>query len=615
LAAAACAVSAQQVADGAPTVKTIGLSRADVSRTGFMPIDLKLPLSVAWQNTTDEVSGNTSSPVAADGLIFFGAANTVYAVNADDGSIKWQYPTSGATNRWTAPKPFYGTPTVADGKVYIGNDDKSLYVLDEMTGDKVGAVETHGAVRSAPVVNNGVVFFGSDDDYLYAVREDNLQTVWSKQTSGPIDAAVVINGDNVLFADGNDTLYNAAQSNGRLLWQVQFDNSLNDSVPAVAAFGTIYVAIGADLYGLVPSNGAIKWKTTLPSDVSATLTLSANNNTLYAPTIDGRLIALSPRGQVVWTTKLDGTVNAAPAATNNAVIVATSNGVVEAVSTDPDANGAIIWCYSFRAIKSPVSMKYGDCGYVTATPLVLKGAVYTLGNEGTLTAFSSSAVDQIPPDATLNAPATDKKVAGSQIPYSIKVTDTGSGVDPNSVVLTVDGAKLPVVYSPKTDLITVKLTEVIVDGVSAGTKPQHLDTLADGDHTLVLKVADWRGNTLTKTWQFSVDSTLDPADATPPIAAPIQSSSDSAPADSESSSPSTNATGLTGAPAPTLGTGAALGSSSDSHTDSSTAAKSASPVIRSGTPSGSGSSTTPAPTHSVPIAPPGQNNFPPPPPI
>jgi hypothetical protein len=52
-------------------------------------------------------------------------------------------------------------------------------------------------------------------------------------------------------------------------------------------------------------------------------------------------------------------------------------------------------------------------------------------------------------------------------------------------------------YQPNTGWVFYK---------TAVTQP--VQPLADGRHTVTLKVSDWKGNTATSTWSFVVDNTL-----------------------------------------------------------------------------------------------------------
>ena len=74
--------------------------------------------------------------------------------------LAWKFKTDGMVN---------SSPAVADGVVYVGSGDR-LYALDAKTGQEKWRFKTDGAIVSSPAVAGGVVYFASTDGYLYAVR-------------------------------------------------------------------------------------------------------------------------------------------------------------------------------------------------------------------------------------------------------------------------------------------------------------------------------------------------------------------------------------------------------------------------------------------------------------
>ena len=60
-----------------------------------------------------------SSPAVANGIVYVGSVNdTLYALNATTGALLWSY----TTGNW-----IYSSPTVANGVVYIGSYDYNVY--------------------------------------------------------------------------------------------------------------------------------------------------------------------------------------------------------------------------------------------------------------------------------------------------------------------------------------------------------------------------------------------------------------------------------------------------------------------------------------------------------
>jgi outer membrane protein assembly factor BamB len=69
-------------------------------------------------------------------------------------------------------EPLWPSPTVADGKVYIGSIEGVIYCLDAETGEVLWTYLTGGEIRSAPAVVDGKVLIPSTDGKLYCFGID-----------------------------------------------------------------------------------------------------------------------------------------------------------------------------------------------------------------------------------------------------------------------------------------------------------------------------------------------------------------------------------------------------------------------------------------------------------
>jgi outer membrane protein assembly factor BamB len=63
---------------------------------------------------------------------------------------------------------------VANGVVYIGSDDFSVYALNAKTGSELWSYATGNEVLSSPAIVNGVVYVGSVDFNIYAFGDSSL---------------------------------------------------------------------------------------------------------------------------------------------------------------------------------------------------------------------------------------------------------------------------------------------------------------------------------------------------------------------------------------------------------------------------------------------------------
>jgi len=159
----------------------IGTSAATVYK---IPLDINAEpiksIGLKGAENDDTIIGGVAVEL---GCVFVGTSNGIlYALDADDLSIKWRYPAAGATlsNR------IWGTPTVDvtgedSGVVYFGGFDHKLYALDASTGEEIWdePFEADGAIAGKPLVYDGKVYFGSFDRKFYALDITDGELAWA----------------------------------------------------------------------------------------------------------------------------------------------------------------------------------------------------------------------------------------------------------------------------------------------------------------------------------------------------------------------------------------------------------------------------------------------------
>ncbi len=111
-----------------------------------------------------------SSPAVANGVVYVGGGNDVYALKGRTGAKLWRR-TIG----------FVGSsPAVANGVVYVGGGN-NVYALKAGTGALLWSYTTGSYVFSSPAVANGVVYVGAGyGGYnVYALNASTGTVLWS----------------------------------------------------------------------------------------------------------------------------------------------------------------------------------------------------------------------------------------------------------------------------------------------------------------------------------------------------------------------------------------------------------------------------------------------------
>lgn len=175
-----------------------------------------------------------SSPAVVNRTVYVGGSE-VFALNAGTGVPRWSF--TAAQNPQSGDNAAFA-PTVANGVVYVGDDDFNVYALDARTGHRLWTFPTGDAVRSQPAVANGVVYVGSNDGNLYAINATTGILRWKFQTGTWVIGAPTVANGVVYFSSGSKKIYAFNARTGAKLWS--YDTPEPNTSSPVIANGMLY---------------------------------------------------------------------------------------------------------------------------------------------------------------------------------------------------------------------------------------------------------------------------------------------------------------------------------------------------------------------------------------
>jgi outer membrane protein assembly factor BamB len=170
--------------------------RHDARRSSYTPTQVSSDVAPAWKV---ELGGKLSSPVVSGNRIFVARvdAHTVYAIDATDGNVLWQYTAGGRVD---------SPPTIYRGRVLFGSKDGYVYCLNASDGNLAWRF------RAAPMDMQMVAF-------------EQVESVW------PVHGSVLIQDDRVycvagrsMFLDGGMRLLQLNPLTGEMISETVLDN-------------------------------------------------------------------------------------------------------------------------------------------------------------------------------------------------------------------------------------------------------------------------------------------------------------------------------------------------------------------------------------------------------
>jgi outer membrane protein assembly factor BamB len=508
--------------------------------------------------------GNIASPLTmlrsgdTDLLLGVTANDNVIAVRASDGTLIWQYT---ARTQARAGLPAVVRTTRGD-RIVVALGDGRLGALTP-----TGEVDPDWNVRlgrriadpsSTPALSRDgkLVFVTARDRNVYALNTETGATVYTFELESSAQLSPVVVQDTLIVIARNTMSAHSVQD-GKQLWELDLRDSVLASPAAMTSGGrsTIYVGTrNGTLSAIDAATGNVAWSINVEASITTTPTVVSD--LVLVGTGNGLLIGVKPEdGSIVWQYRLHTTrtttsttggtmtgaaTDATGATTGGAFITGAAQfgpGVGDTTTIFPPTGtatpgtampgtavpGTTLPPVPDTLAPAVVTQTYG----ISATPVVVDGKLFVLGDNAALYAFDAAPRDVLPPRAvapSLSTPdtlgqltpalletATPRAIPGqAPIFFAVELADTGSGINPFSIQVTLN--KQPVAtsrifFQRSSGVLTVTLAEKV---------PLNKGNLPDGQYNIGVTARDYRNNEMTYSTSFMVDNSLPLPTGVPP---------------------------------------------------------------------------------------------------
>lgn len=493
-----------------------------------------------------------STPVYVNGYLYVaGDDGRVHALRADRGSEEWVF---------RLDKGVRSALAYQDGVLYMGSEDGRVYALDVRQRELRWSYSTGGKVRAAPSVWRDTAYVVSQAGRLYAISLRGKQR-WSAALGDKVCCVPpVVRGERVYVVAG--AILRALDARlGHHRWEVSAPRLITGPI-AVSDRYVFYGTREGAVYCADAATGTVRWRYPAEGNVKPVQSgvFLAGGMVITRTGLAGVVALDQETGRMLWHYKLPEPPQRATAASRLAAaglrggvggmggmgaVAGPGQGMMEggmamggmAGGAAGRRRGAIAGAGGPGAPGGMV----GPGGLALSRTLELEDIVspsialadnrlYVLGDDCVLYGLEADAPDSVPPrisDAVLEIEGEGKtrfayavpvdepeqlplrfvdlvKVPGSPPVYlSVKVVDSGCGVDPDSVQMTMDGKPLDVTYDADTGLVWFIYKP----------KGRGAAALRDGKHNFVVRASDWRGNQASAQFAITIDNSMSPPKA------------------------------------------------------------------------------------------------------
>lgn len=288
------------------------------------------------------------SLAVGDGTVFVPSMRGVlYAVDAETGKLRWKHAPEQVAGSYNQRAYGYYGPTVAGGKVFwpyqtrLGAGSQGLLVaLDTRTGDAAWQAPMTGSTMSdgTPAVADGMVYVGNQtSDRVIAFDQQTGERRWVAATKlGGWQDGIPTAVDGRVFIGANNGVIARDGATGQELWTFssphpsQVPGGATPSAPAVAG-NVLYMGFPSGaVTALDATTGAVLWDRVLPGTSYRAGVASSpvvSGDTLFVGSNNGSFYALDRHtGQPRWEHEIGTWVAAGPAVSGNTVVTGAWDG-------------------------------------------------------------------------------------------------------------------------------------------------------------------------------------------------------------------------------------------------------------------------------------------------
>lgn len=311
--------------------------RGNPQLQGVAPGQIGIKPTLAWTFATkDEI---LSSPAIADGMVFIGSTdNSVYAIDQATGGKRWSYATQDMVE---APA------LVLDGRVYIGSSDGFLYALDAKTGKLAWKFETQdkilgGANWFTSKTGETRIVVGSYDANVYCL-DDSGKQLWAYETDNYVNGTPAIYNGEIVFGGCDAGLHLVSVETGERANKIELGSGCQVAGSVAMYKDKAYFGhYGNEFLSVDIESGDIDWRYASKRDGFVSSPALNDKYIVFGGRDKNLHCVLRKDGTPQWKFKTRRKVDSSPVITGDKVVFGSGDGRLYLLSLK---DGKELWSY------------------------------------------------------------------------------------------------------------------------------------------------------------------------------------------------------------------------------------------------------------------------------
>jgi outer membrane protein assembly factor BamB len=283
-------------------------------------------------------------------------------VDVVSGKEIWRFETSGQVS---------GTPTVAEGRVYFGQQGGNMefYAVDARTGQRVWSKKLGWAWVGASY-SAGKLFVGTVQGDIFCLRASTGEILWKRETTGGIYPAPAIDSKKLYTGAWGGHYFGLDQQTGNMAWAYYIPNGpageaqrnviSPDSGAPVLVGDRMFAAVGGSAFALDTTTGRRIWNYPFTDGAANVTPATDGKQLIVSPKYDvngansgARVLSLDiATGKKLWEFRPGGGLPGVAIARDHVCFGSSSDIYFRCIAAKPEAHSAprLLWSYKLEGL-------------------------------------------------------------------------------------------------------------------------------------------------------------------------------------------------------------------------------------------------------------------------